>query len=84
MSHEERKLMQIIDEHILNATTEELAKLQQIDIDTQLDGIWFYDTYTNSDQIKRKHNITTIRLKWVSRDVHWIPLPMIVGHNIIS
>ena len=54
--------MQVIDEHILNATAEELAKLQQIDIDTQLDGIWFYDTCTNSDQIKRKHNITTNKL----------------------
>ena len=53
MSHEERKLMQIIDEHILNSTPEELAKLQQIDIDTQLDGVWFYDTYNHSNQIQQ-------------------------------
>jgi hypothetical protein len=59
MSHEERKLMQIIDEHILNSTSEELAKLQQMDIDTQLDGVWFYDTYNHSNQIQQNRNITT-------------------------
>jgi len=62
MSHEERKLMQIIDEHILNATKEELVKLQQIDIETQLDGIWFYDTYNASDQIEQKQGIRNNRL----------------------
>ena len=59
MSHEERKLMQIIDEHILNATAEELAKLQQMDIDTQLDGVWFYDTCNHSNQIQQNRDITT-------------------------
>jgi len=41
MSQEERKLMQLIDERILNATPEELTKLQQADISTLLDGVWF-------------------------------------------
>ena len=59
MSHEERKLMQIIDEHILNSTSEELAKLQQMDIDTQLDGVWFYDTCNHSNQIQQNRDITT-------------------------
>ena len=45
MSQEERKLMKLIDEHSLNATPEELIKLQQIDLNTQLDCVWFYDTY---------------------------------------
>ena len=62
MSQEERELMQIIDERILNATTEELLKLQQIDIDTQLDGVWFYDTCNHSEQIKQKDAITTNKL----------------------
>ena len=57
MSYEERKLMQIIDERILNATKEELVKLQQMDIETQLDGIWFYDTCNTSDQIEQKQGI---------------------------
>ena len=57
MSHEERKLMRMIDARILNATKEELAKFQQMDIKTQLDGIWFYDTYNTSDQIEQKQSI---------------------------
>jgi hypothetical protein len=43
MSQEERNLMKLVDEHILNATPEELSKLQQIDLSTQLDCVWFYD-----------------------------------------
>jgi len=57
MSHEERKLMQMIDARILSATKEELVKLQQLDIKTQLDGIWFYDTCNTSDQIEQKQSI---------------------------
>ena len=59
MSHQERKLMKLMDEHILNATKEELIKIQQDDVDTQLDGTWFYDIYNHSNQIKKKHEITT-------------------------
>ncbi len=62
MSQEERKLMQLIDERILNATPEELTKLQQADISTQLDGVWFYDICNISDQIQQKQNITTNKL----------------------
>lgn len=62
MSHEERKLMQMIDKRILNSTQEELAKLQQMDIETQLDGIWFYDRCNLSDQPQQKHDITTNKL----------------------
>ena len=49
MSQEERKLMKLIDEHILNATPEELIKLQQVDLNTQLDCVWFYDVYNHSE-----------------------------------
>tara|TARA_B100000949_G_scaffold105039_1_gene93503 strand:- start:1317 stop:1514 length:198 start_codon:yes stop_codon:yes gene_type:complete len=62
MSQEERKLMQSIDERVLNATPEELTKLQQADISTQLDGIWFYDICNLSDQIQRKQDITANKL----------------------
>ena len=37
MSQEDRKLMQLIDEYVLNASSKELARLQQTDINTQLD-----------------------------------------------
>ena len=62
MSQEERKLMQLIDEYILNATPEELTKLQEIDITTQLNGVWFYDVCNLSDQIQQKPDITTRKL----------------------
>jgi len=62
MSQEERKLMQLIDERILNATSKELTKLQQADISTQLDGVWFYDICNLSDQIQQKQDITTNKL----------------------
>ena len=62
MSQEDRKLMQLIDEHILNASPEELTKLQQADIDTQLDGVWFYDICDISDQKQKKRDITTNKL----------------------
>ena len=62
MSQEERKLMQLIDERILNATPEELTRLQQADISTQLDGVWFYDICNLSDQIQQKQDTTTNKL----------------------
>ena len=62
MSQEEHKLMQLIDERILNATPNELTKLQQADISTQLDGVWFYDICNLSDQMQQKQDITTNKL----------------------
>ena len=62
MSQEERKLLQLMDERILNASPEELAKLQQADISTQLDGVWFYDICNIPAQILQKQDITTKKL----------------------
>jgi len=62
MSQEDRKLMQLMDEYILNASPEELAKLQQADINTQLDGVWFYDICDISVQKQKKRDITTNKL----------------------
>ena len=62
MSQEERKLMQLMDEYILNASPEELTKLQQADINTQLDGVWFYDICDILDQKQKKRDITTNKL----------------------
>ena len=53
MSHEERKLMKIMDERILNSTKEELERLQQMDINTQLDGVWFYDTCNTLEKLEQ-------------------------------
>ena len=50
MSHQERELTKLMDEYILNATEEELVKLQKVDVDTQLNGNWFYDIYNQTNQ----------------------------------
>jgi len=62
MSQEERKLMQLMDERILYASPEELAKLQQADIITQLVGIWFFVICNLSDQMQPKQGVTTNKL----------------------
>ena len=62
MYQEERKLMKLIDDLILNASPEELVKLQQDDISTQLDGVWFYDICNVPAQISQKQDITTKKL----------------------
>jgi len=62
MSQEERKLLQLMDERILNASPEELVKLQQADISTQLDVVWFYDICNVPAQISQKQDITTKKL----------------------
>jgi len=43
---------------ILDAEPNELAELQKIDIETQLDGVWFYDYYTSLHQ-KSQQKIQT-------------------------
>jgi len=62
MSQEERKLLQLMDERILNASPEELAKLQQADISTQLDVVWFYDICNVPAQISQTQDIATNKL----------------------
>jgi len=62
MSQEERKLLQLMDERILNASPEELVKLQQADIGSQLDVVWFYDICNVPAQISQKQDIATNKL----------------------
>tara|TARA_B100001079_G_scaffold75206_1_gene64733 strand:+ start:393 stop:569 length:177 start_codon:yes stop_codon:yes gene_type:complete len=49
--------MDLTDKLILEANPEELSDLQQIDINTQLDGVWFYGIYQLGEKILKKHNI---------------------------
>ena len=62
MSHEERKLMQIMDKIIIEGDPKVLSEIQKIDMETQLDGVWFYDICNTSDQIQQKQDITTNKL----------------------
>ncbi|GIT40639.1 MAG: hypothetical protein Ct9H300mP9_4890 [Candidatus Neomarinimicrobiota bacterium] len=51
-----------MDERILNSTKEELERLQQMDINTQLDGVWFYDTCNTLEKLEKNKVLQTIIL----------------------
>ena len=63
MSEEERKLMQIMDKIIIEGDPKKLAEIQQIDINTQLDGIWLYDICTSIEQVSKKPDIKISKFK---------------------
>ena len=43
----ERQELKKLDEMILNASPEELKKIQDIDHQTQMEGVSFYDVYVD-------------------------------------
>jgi len=51
MSPAERRLLSKIDDIVLNASPEELKKIQEADVNTQLDGLSFYEVYVNSENL---------------------------------
>jgi len=51
MSPAERRLLSKIDDIVLNASPEELKKIQEEDVNTQLDGLSFCDVYVNSENL---------------------------------
>ena len=63
MSQEERKLMQIMDKIIIEGDPKKLAEIQQIDINTQLDGVWLYDICTSIEQASKKPDIKISKFK---------------------
>jgi len=62
LSYEERKLIDLTDKIILEANPEELSDFQQIDINTQLDGVWFYGIFPLEKKILKKHNVAMNKL----------------------
>jgi len=51
MTPKERKHLQKLDDLVLNATLAELTKIQEIDRQTQMDGLSFYDVYLDSSSL---------------------------------
>jgi hypothetical protein len=51
LTPEERKNLQKLDNMILNASTEKLKEIQEIDYQTQLEGLSFYDVYVDSNSL---------------------------------
>ena len=48
MNPAERKLLDKLDNLVTESSGEELKKIQEIDLLTQMDGESFYDVYVNS------------------------------------
>ncbi len=51
MSPAERKHLQKLDNLVLNASHEDLKKIQEIDHQTQMEGLSFYDVYLDSSSL---------------------------------
>jgi len=51
MNLKERKHLQKLDDLVLNASPEELKKIQEIDDQTQMEGLSFYDVYLDSSSL---------------------------------
>jgi hypothetical protein len=51
MTPKEREHLKKLDDMVLNASSEELKKIQEIDHQTQLEGLSFYDVYLDSSSL---------------------------------
>ncbi|QLH03189.1 hypothetical protein C5F47_06320 [Nitrosopumilus cobalaminigenes] len=51
MTPKEREHLKKLDDMVLNASSEELKKIQEIDHQTQMDGLSFYDVYLDSSSL---------------------------------
>ena len=51
MTPAERRQLQKLDDLVLNASPEELKKIQEIDHQTQMEGLSFYDVYLDSSSL---------------------------------
>jgi hypothetical protein len=48
MNKAERELLDKLDELVFNASGDELKKIQELDLETQLNGNSFYEAYLDS------------------------------------
>lgn len=51
MTPKEREHLKKLDDLVLNASSEELKKIQEIDNQTQMEGLSFYDVYLDSTSL---------------------------------
>ncbi len=51
MTPKERRHLQKLDDLVLNASPEELTKIQEVDHQTQMEGLSFYDVYLDSTSL---------------------------------
>lgn len=51
MTPSERKNLQKLDDLVLNASAEELEKIQEVDHQNQMEGLSLYDVYLDSSSL---------------------------------
>jgi hypothetical protein len=51
MTPAERQLLEKLDNLVLTASGDELRKIQEIDIQTQMNGLSFYDSFVNATSL---------------------------------
>ena len=51
MTPSERRHLQMLDDLVLNASSEELKNIQEIDHQTQMEGLSLYDVYIDSSSL---------------------------------
>ena len=51
MTPDERKNLQKLDDLVLNASAEELKKIQEVDSQNQMEGLSLYDVYLDSSYL---------------------------------
>lgn len=51
MTPAERQLLEKLDNLVLTASGDDLRKIQEIDIQTQMNGMSFYDAFVNSQSL---------------------------------
>ena len=54
MNPSERELLEKLDNLVLTASPDELQKIQEIDLQTQLNGTSFYDAFVNSTSLSNQ------------------------------
>ena len=55
MTPKEREHLKKLDDLVLNASSDELKKIQEIDHQTQMEGLSFYDVYLDSSSLVRQN-----------------------------
>jgi len=54
MTPAERQLLEKIDNLVLTASEDELRKIQEIDLQTQMNGLSFYDSFVNYTSLENQ------------------------------
>ena len=54
MTPSERKLLDKLDKLVMESTGEDLKKIQEVDLLTQMDGKSFYDAYVDSPSLSNQ------------------------------